>query len=127
MAQRRPPDAEVDLTAPAPAWLARRIYVRRLASVDTPGRPPGVAAPLGINVRPLEPAVAHAVAAWAEMRPEARRRVWEHELASDRARPWRDGTDQCPRCGDFTAYCPPTCPTITRQQNQEISRCTPNQ
>ena len=71
--------------------------------------------------------MAHPVAAWQQMRPEARRGIWEHEPAADSARPWWDGTDKCPRCGDFTANCPPTCPTIARQQNEEIKRCTPNQ
>lgn len=119
MAVRRPPSTEVADAAPPPGWLARRVYIRRLASVDTPNRPRGIPAPLGINARPLEPAMAHAVAAWAAMSPEGRRRVWEHELAADGDRPWRDGTDQCPRCADFTAYCATDCPTITARQHKE--------
>lgn len=126
MGYRRPPIADVDVDTPPPGWLARRVYVRRLASVDTPNRPRGVAAPLGLNVRPLEPAVAYALAAWQEMKPAGRERVWAHEAsAADGARPWGDGTDQCPRCADFTAYCATDCPTVTRKQREENARCTP--
>ena len=112
MARLRAPSNDHDIDEPPPRWLARKVYIHRVAGVDSDR--PGDAGRLLFNVRDLNAAIATGRRSWEALTPEARSRLWRYELDPN-VRP-AQGTEDCPDHHQPWSYCEATCPTVRRHQ-----------
>lgn len=113
MAVRRRPAVEADVDEPPPNWTARRVHVWRVATFAPSDHPTTAPYPLAFNARPLDRALEHARRLWAEMTPERRAYWWS--IDTDVAARWR-GAEPCARHDRPWSMCPPSCPTVKREQ-----------